>query len=178
MNILRHSILSLLFLSPTAAVAAATPKISYQTPPTPLWNQAISTTPSQNNAIQISPDNSWLYITSVDYGTLSKLNPTNGKFVRYYDQLGKDAAEGGRFAYGQGGIEFYMSNQDEDDSTTTADSGGSGSYLLYYALDVSQQGYYSKIVCAEHDADSESEQIVVRWVATLSGVLNGMPKIG
>jgi len=177
---LHRSILSLFLLS-TTATAAAIPKISYKTPPTPLWNQAISTTPSQNNAVTISPDNAWLYITSVDYGTLSKLNPTNGKFVRYYDQVGKDAVEGGRFGYGQGGIEFYMQNKDDSTTTTaanTANSGGGGSYLLYWVLDVSQQGYYSKVICIEHDADSKSEQIVVRWVATLSGVLNGMPKIG
>ena len=82
--------------------------------------------------------------------------------------------EGGRFGYGQGGIEFYINEENEDDATTTEGEGG-GSYLLYWVLDVSQQGYYSKVVCIEHD---ESEQIVVRWVKSLSGILNGMPQIG
>ena len=53
-----------------------------------------------------------------------------------------------------------------------------GSYLLYWVLDVSSQGYYSKVVCVEHDEDPNSESIVIRWVATLSGILNGMPQIG
>lgn len=77
--------------------------------------------------------------------------------------------EGGRFGYGQGGIEFHNA-----DSSSSSDGGGS--YLLYWVLDVSQQGYYSKVICVEHEG--EEEQIVVRWVATLSGILNGMPKIG
>jgi len=111
-----------------------------------------------------------------------------------------EAKEGGRFVYGQGGIEFYTDDSSDDkllesasgdnegttgtnnDSATTNinanASGGVGSYLLYWVLDVSQQGYYSKVVCVEHDDDPNSEQIVVRWVATLSGILNGMPKIG
>jgi len=111
-----------------------------------------------------------------------------------------EAKEGGRFVYGQGGIEFYTDDDSDDkllesasgdnegttgtnnDSATTnnanASGGGVGSYLLYWVLDVSQQGYYSKVVCVEHDDDPNSEQIVVRWVATLSGILNGMPKIG
>lgn len=114
-------------------------------------------------------------MTSIDFGTLSKLNPKNGKFVQYFDRVGLEAMEGGRFGYGQGGIEFY------DDATTADEGEGAaegGSYLLYWVLDVSQQGYYSKVICVEHEDDPESEQIVVRWVATLSGVLNGMPKIG
>lgn len=185
-------LLSLLLTTALTLATSTTPPISYTIPPTPLWNQAISTTPSQNNAISISPDNSWLYITSVDYGTLSKLNPTNGKFVRYYDTIGKEAVEGGRFGYGQGGIEFYIKEDDdksEDDATTTNNDsstttttttveGGGGSYLLYWVLDVSQQGYYSKVVCIEHDEDPQSEQIVVRWVKSLSGILSGMPQIG
>jgi hypothetical protein len=181
-------LLSLLLTTTLTLASSSTPPISYTIRPTPLWNQAISTTPSQNNAISISPDNSWLYITSVDYGTLSKLNPTNGKFVRYYDTIGKEAVEGGRFGYGQGGIEFYIDEEkNEDDATandssatttTTATEGGGGSYLLYWVLDVSQQGYYSKVVCIEHDKDPQSEQIVVRWVKSLSGILNGMPQIG
>ena len=174
MKIFQQSFLLLSLL--TTLTSSATPPISYTIRPTPIWNQAILTTPSQNNAISISPDNSWLYITSVDYGTLSKLNPSNGKFVRYYDTIGKEAVEGGRFGYGQGGIEFYINeNKSEDDATTTTTEGGGGSYLLYWVLDVSQQGYYSKVVCIEHD---ESEQIVVRWVKSLSGILNGMPQIG
>jgi len=80
--------------------------------------------------------------------------------------------EGGRFGYGQGGIEFH------DAAASDSDSSEGGSYLLYWVLDVSQQGYYSKVICVEHEDDPESEQIVVRWVATLSGILNGMPKIG
>ena len=190
MKIFQQSFLLLSLLTTTTltlASSSTTPPISYTIRPTPLWNQAISTTPSQNNAISISPDNSWLYVTSVDFGTLSKLNPTNGKFVRYYDTIGKEAVEGGRFGYGQGGIEFYIDEDDEneDDATTTTNDssattteGGGGSYLLYWVLDVSQQGYYSKVVCIEHDEDPQSEQIVVRWGKSLSGILNGMPQIG
>jgi hypothetical protein len=184
----------------TTAAEAAQPLISYLTPPTTIWNQAIQTIPSQNNAIAISPpssNNSWLYVTSVDQGTLSKLNPSNGKFVQYYDKLGIEAKDNGRFAYGQGGIEFYIKETNVETSSSSSNSGGGnttttststgtttstkndgGSYLLYWVLDVSQQGYYSKIVCVEHDEDPNSKQIVVRWVATLSGILNGMPKIG
>ena len=173
-------LLSLLTTTTTLTLASSstTPPISYTIRPTALWNQAISTTPSQNNAISISPDNSWLYITSVDFGTLSKLNPTNGKFVRYYDTIGKEAVEGGRFGYGQGGIEFYIDEDDESEDDATTTEGGGGSYLLYWVLDVSQQGYYSKVVCIEHDEDPQSEQIVVRWVKSLSGILSGMPQIG
>jgi hypothetical protein len=197
------SLLLLLFstalLLLTVTVTAAQPPLRYLTRPTAIWNQAIQTIPSQNNAIVLSPDTSWLYVTSVDLGTLSKLNPANGKFVQYYDKVGVEAKEGGRFVYGQGRIEFFMDDGSDDqllesasydnggttgtnnDSATTnnAASGGVvGSYLLYWVLDVSQQGYYSKVVCVEHDDDPNSEQIVVRWVATLSGILNGMPKIG
>ena len=89
--------------------------------------------------------------------------------MQYFDRVGLEALEGGRFGYGQGGIEFH-------DAAGTS-GGGGGSYLLYWVLDVSQQGYYSKVICVEHEEEDE-EQIVVRWVATLSGILNGMPKIG
>ena len=110
-------------------------------------------------------------MTSVDYGTLSKLHPENGNFVRYFDTLGLEAKEEGRFVYGQGGIEFYIA---DDDSSSSESSGGN--YLVYWVLDVSQQGSLSKVICVEHD--DESEEIVVRWVVSLSGILSGMPKIG
>eukprot|EP00984_Skeletonema_dohrnii_P029027 scaffold19315_cov83-Skeletonema_dohrnii-CCMP3373.AAC.2 len=111
------SLLLLLFSSAlllTVTVTAAQPPLRYLTRPTAIWNQAIQTIPSQNNAIVLSPDNSWLYITSVDLGTLSKLNPANGKFVQYYDKVGVEAKEGGRFVYGQGGLEFFRDDGSDD----------------------------------------------------------------
>jgi len=101
--------------------------------------------------------------------------------VQYFDKVGLEALEGGRFGYGQGGIEFYNAAAAAGSgsvSNNSEEGGKEGSYLLYWVLDVSQQGYYSKVICVEHEDDPKSEQIVVRWVATLSGILNGMPKIG
>lgn len=170
-----HPNLMLLSAIIALTTAASAQAISYQAPPKVIWNQAIQTIPSQTNDIAISPDSSWLYVTSVNKGTLSKLNPSNGKFVQYYDKLGVEAAENGRYGYGQGGIEFYM---DDSSSGGSSSSAAGGSYLLYWVLDVSSQGYYSKVVCVEHDEDPNSESIVIRWVATLSGILNGMPQIG
>eukprot|EP00984_Skeletonema_dohrnii_P031040 scaffold23072_cov67-Skeletonema_dohrnii-CCMP3373.AAC.1 len=53
------SLFLLLFSSAllTVTVTAAQPPLRYLTRPTAIWNQAIQTIPSQNNAIVLSPDN-------------------------------------------------------------------------------------------------------------------------
>ncbi len=113
-------------------------------------------------------------MTSVSRGTLSKLNPNNGLFVNYYNKLGLEAEGAGRFVYGESGVEYYLNDNDNGNEGGDDD----GSYLIYWVLDVSSKGSYSKVVCVKHDPNPNSKTIEVKWVKTLTGILSGMPKIG
>jgi hypothetical protein len=182
----KKSIHSLLFTAATTALAAAAQEVTYiqtLTQSSTLWNQAILTKPSLSNSISISPDSAWLYVTSVTSGTLSKLHPITGKFVSYYDDDGGESGE--TFVYGQGGIEFYLQDENNPHNNNGGGNNTSGtantatSYLLYWTLQVSQAGgYYSNVICVHHDPNPNSNTIEIKWIATLGGVLSGMPKIG
>lgn len=169
-SILAFLATTILFLQ--ATVVAALP-IEHLSKPTVYWNARIDTEspPGRRNAVQLSPDDAWLYVTSDD-GTLSKLDPENGDYrAAYVPEPRQDVLEDGSVSewvsYGGEGIVFHM---DDDDS-------GVGDYLVYWMFDVSSQSDPStRVIAIEHDPNSAALKVL--WTKVLTGTISGMPVIG
>ena len=166
-----------LLLLLAATVSAQQRPLNHLSKPNLQWNQFIQSAPRNGGVVQISPDDKWLYVTSQD-GTLSKLNPENGRYVNVFtpDRRTEDG-KGGMISEddplqwimnGGGGISFYM---DEE-------NGGVGAYLVYWVFDVPPLNGLapsSRVVAIKHD---DSEEMQALWSHTVAGDIQGTPVIG
>mmetsp|Transcript_7453 Transcript_7453/g.13418 ORF Transcript_7453/g.13418 Transcript_7453/m.13418 type:complete len:876 (-) Transcript_7453:291-2918(-) len=169
----------LLLVTTTHQSSYALLPVQHLSKPTPLWNQAIQSSPSNGNVVQISPDNQWLYVTSSD-GTLSKLDPAEGSFHdEYKPDIRRDDGTGGLIEegnaqnqwvmYGTGGISFHMSEEEEEED----------SFLVYWVFDVPPPSTglrpSSRVIAVRHD---DSKKLTVLWSKVIAGNIQGTPVIG
>mmetsp|Transcript_18486 Transcript_18486/g.44502 ORF Transcript_18486/g.44502 Transcript_18486/m.44502 type:complete len:864 (-) Transcript_18486:711-3302(-) len=157
-----HSIVSFILLASSAAIISISAlPIQYLSYPIVQWNTNIQSRLGARNAVFLSPDDAWLYVTDRD-GGLSKLDPANGDYKdRYVPE--KSDMEGGSVIYGEEGIAFHE------------ESGGE-SFLVYWMFEPSRTGPTTRVVAVRHDPDSE--KLGILWTKSLRGTISGMPVIG
>lgn len=177
--ILQTSFFLLVLVINQVSQSLAQKPLQHLSRPIGLWNQAIPSNPGNGNVVQISPDDKWVYITTND-GKLHRLNPANGGDVTTFTP-GKrnEDGKGGSIPvndvyqwrqYGQGGIEFYIDEEDDDNGR---------SYLVYWVFDVPPPSTglspSSRLFAIKHD---ESREMEVLWTKLLPGTIQGTPMIG
>jgi hypothetical protein len=132
------------------------PIFDYYDRPRVEWTSQISGEIRRTNAVQLSPDEKRLYITTSN-GRLHVLNPATGRVIRIHNPKPQ---QNGWSVEAESGVEFYMDGEDNSD-------------LTYGITDVGPQGEKrSRVVALSHPRGAHL------WTSPpMEGEISGTPAI-